>query len=63
MKYDRVRKTERNQEVLRFYRERKDMTLAEIGDHFGISTTRVHQLVVRAKELEAQREAAKGESQ
>lgn len=55
MRYDRIRKTERNQEVLRLYRERKDMTLKEIGEHFGISTTRVHQLVVRAQELEAEK--------
>ena len=55
MKYDRQRKTERNKEILRLYRERKDLTLRAIGEMFGITLSRVHKIVVRAKELETEK--------
>ncbi len=55
MKYERRRKTIRNQEILKLYRERTDLTLKEIGKLFGITSSRVHKIVTRAKELEAEK--------
>ncbi len=45
MKYDSMRKTQRNQAVVRMHQEHPELALKEIGQIFGISNQRVWQIV------------------
>ncbi len=61
MKYDRQRMIKRNKEILKYYEDRPDMTLKQIGKLFNMTASRVHFIVTRTRDLEAQRKAEKGE--
>ena len=45
MKYDAVRKTERNKLLREYHKQHPELSLKEIGEIFGISKQRVHQIV------------------
>jgi DNA-directed RNA polymerase specialized sigma subunit len=45
MKYERVTKTKRNNEIKEYYKQHPELSLEEIGKLYGISGSRVHQIV------------------
>jgi len=45
VKYDSVRKTERNRLLREYHQQHPELSLKEIGVIFGISKQRVHQIV------------------
>jgi len=49
MKYDSNRKTARNKELIEMRKSNPDMSLKEIGQHYGISGARVSQIIRRGK--------------
>lgn len=48
MRYDAVRKTQRNKQVIKFRKDNPGLSLKEIGVFFNISAVRVHQLLKAA---------------
>ena len=47
MRYDGLRKLERNKQMVRYRMENPGLSLKEIGQVFGISYARVHQILKR----------------
>ncbi|KKN71845.1 hypothetical protein LCGC14_0416990 [marine sediment metagenome] len=45
MKYDSLRKIARNKQLLKYRKENPELSLKEIGEAFGISHVRVHQIL------------------
>ena len=45
MRYDNLRKTDRNKQLIRYYKDHPALSLKEIGRAFGISAVRVHQIL------------------
>jgi DNA-directed RNA polymerase specialized sigma subunit len=44
-KYNNLRKTDRDVQLIRFYNDHPQMSEAEVGRHFGISHARVSQIL------------------
>jgi len=51
MRYDKARKLTRNKEIVKYREENPGESLGEIGEVFGISYVRVHQILKREREL------------
>ena len=45
MRYDNLRKTDRNKQLIRYYKDHPALSLKEIGRALGISAVRVHQIL------------------
>ena len=45
MRYDSIRKTARNQQVVKYREENPGLSLKEIGQVFGISHVRIYQIL------------------
>jgi predicted DNA-binding protein YlxM (UPF0122 family) len=50
MRYEKVRKTDRNTDVIKKRKENPDMSLREIAEYFNISRQRVHAIIRRYNE-------------
>ena len=55
MRYDNLRKTDRNKQLIRYYKDHPALSLKEIGRAFGISAVRVHQILKAHLNLERKR--------
>ena len=53
MKYDTVRKAERNKAVYEYWLGHRHLSLNEIGIIFGVSGSRIHYIVRRERERES----------
>lgn len=49
MRYDPLRKLERNKKIIKYRRDNPDLSLREIGEVFGISRVRVFQILQKGK--------------
>ena len=45
MRYDSLRKTKRNNKLITYTKKHPELSLKEIGEHFGISPSRVHRIL------------------
>lgn len=45
MKYDSLRKLERNHDIIEFRRQYPELSLAEIAKKFSVSRQRIHQII------------------
>jgi len=55
MRYDNLRKTDRNKQLIRYHKDHPGLSLKEIGRAFGISAVRVHQILKAHLNLERKR--------
>ena len=55
MRYDNLRKTDRNKQLIRYHKDHPVLSLKEIGRAFGISAVRVHQILKAHLNLERKR--------
>ena len=55
MRYDNLRKTDRNKQLIRYHKDHPVLSLKEIGRAFGISAVRVHQILKAHQNPERER--------